>query len=74
MIGTFTLAKAAKAIGIRGFAAIGLGLALIFVVIRAHGLSGDLEADRKAGRPSALYAAAVTLNQGTSYQDRRRAA
>jgi endogenous inhibitor of DNA gyrase (YacG/DUF329 family) len=31
-----------------------------------------LEADRKSGRPSALYAAAVTLNQGTSYQDRRR--
>lgn len=46
MIETFTLAKVAKAIGIKGFAAIGLGLALIFVIIRAHGLSGDLEAKR----------------------------
>lgn len=32
-----------------------------------------LEADRKSGRPSALYAAAVMLNQGMSYQDRKRA-
>ena len=31
-----------------------------------------LEADRKSGRPSALYAAAVIINQGTNYQDRRR--
>lgn len=46
MIEGLTFAKVAKAIGIRGFAAIGLGLALIFVVIRAHGLSGDLEAKR----------------------------
>lgn len=46
MIGTFTLAKLAKAIGIKGFAAIGLALALAFVMMRAHGLSGDLEAKR----------------------------
>jgi cysteinyl-tRNA synthetase len=46
MIGTLTLAKAAKSIGIKGFAAIGLAMALIFVMIRAHGLSGDLEAKR----------------------------
>lgn len=32
-----------------------------------------LEADRRAGKPSALYAAAAMLGQGTSYQDRRRA-
>lgn len=46
MIEGFTLAKLAKAIGIRGFLAIGLGLALIFVMIRANSLSGDLEAKR----------------------------
>jgi endogenous inhibitor of DNA gyrase (YacG/DUF329 family) len=33
-----------------------------------------LAADRAAGQPSALYAAAVMLEQGSSYQDRRRAA
>jgi hypothetical protein len=32
-----------------------------------------LEANRKSGRPSALYAAAALLQQGTTYQDRRRA-
>lgn len=46
MIEGFTLAKLAKAIGIKGFAAIGLALALAFVMMRAHGLSGDLEAKR----------------------------
>lgn len=46
MIEGFTLAKLAKAIGIRGFVAIGLGLALIFVMIRAHHISSDLEVKR----------------------------
>jgi endogenous inhibitor of DNA gyrase (YacG/DUF329 family) len=32
-----------------------------------------LEADRRAGRPSALYAAAPILETATSYMDRRRA-
>lgn len=46
MIEGLTFAKVAKAIGIKGFISIGLGLALLFVMMRAHGLSGDLEAKR----------------------------
>jgi septal ring factor EnvC (AmiA/AmiB activator) len=67
MIEGLTLAKIAKAIGIKGFAAIGLAIALIGTAIYAHHVAADLEAKRnelaaeKAGH--AITRQSVTILQ-----------
>lgn len=68
MIDGLTLAKGVKAIGIRGFIAIGLGFALVIVMMRADSISKDREAIRNA-LAGERAAHSITRQSVTTLQD-----